>query len=369
MGPYGPGVAPSAGGSSTPYVNPLIFGDGSDGNAVITGTFLVNRPMSWANLTISGAGQIRTNGWPLRVAGTLDITAAGHSAVYGFVAGSNVANPANGATGGASPNLSVTGTSPLPVSTPSGTTGTTGAGGSGVSTANPVIATHAIAINAGAAGGSGTSAGGAAAAAMSVGVAPSNQAVYYGFDTSFGNYIGLGSVYRTTYMPSGPGGAAGGGDGTTPGGGGGAGGYPPDDGTRFANTIVRGAGTASGAFWFPGQTGGSGGTAPTGNCGGGGGGGGAPGGRFWLIYNTLSGSTVNSLIDVRGGNGGPGGNGVGTGAGGQGGPGGPTGLCMVHQLGVSATLYAPGSSGAAAVAAPGSTGGAGGAGAPLLVNL
>jgi hypothetical protein len=58
-----------------------LFGTGSDGDVTITGTVTLARDMNYRSLTVSGAGQLITNGYRVFVLDTLDITAAPAGAI------------------------------------------------------------------------------------------------------------------------------------------------------------------------------------------------------------------------------------------------------------------------------------------------
>jgi hypothetical protein len=51
------------------------FGDGSDGDATITGSYTATRELHYNNLSVTGTGSIKPNGWKIYVKGTLTIEA------------------------------------------------------------------------------------------------------------------------------------------------------------------------------------------------------------------------------------------------------------------------------------------------------
>jgi len=75
-----------------------FFGTGSDGNVTISsGTTLLLRDMQYNNLTVSGTGQINTNGYKIYVAGTLDLSNAPSNAIFSKC---SIGVNASGSTGG-----------------------------------------------------------------------------------------------------------------------------------------------------------------------------------------------------------------------------------------------------------------------------
>jgi hypothetical protein len=61
-----------------------VYGPGTDGNVIITGTIVLNRDMYYNNLTVMGAAQLDTNGYRVFVKNTLNM--ADSSAVIGRLA-------------------------------------------------------------------------------------------------------------------------------------------------------------------------------------------------------------------------------------------------------------------------------------------
>jgi hypothetical protein len=256
-----------------------MFSDGSDGSITADGTstvtclgapssniYTLTKPCYFSSLIVNSAASIKTQGFPLFVAGTLtnngtiqsngnDSTSnAGASTITGGYFFGGVAGAIGGTTTGNSQ-----GTNNNSIG------GTGGAGGAGASGAGGTGATPTI--------------------SASVGSQRILTLAMFGKNTSLSPF-GAGS-----------GGAGGGGDGTNAGGGGGAGG----NNMLIAAKTILNSGTIS-------AKGGNGATQSTGNVGGGGGGG---GGVMVLVYNTL---TNTGTITVAGGVGGAG---VGTGANGS----------------------------------------------------
>lgn len=71
-----PGSGSSSGGFSAGYGLGL-FGDGSDGDATITGTTTLSKEMHYNNLTISATGTLKPNGYRIFVRGVLVLAAGG----------------------------------------------------------------------------------------------------------------------------------------------------------------------------------------------------------------------------------------------------------------------------------------------------
>jgi hypothetical protein len=81
-GPTGSTGSTGATGPTGIYFFNMIFGDGSDGAVTISsGTTTLTRDYYYTNLTINGTGKIAVNGWRVFCSGTLDLTAAGASAI------------------------------------------------------------------------------------------------------------------------------------------------------------------------------------------------------------------------------------------------------------------------------------------------
>ena len=275
-------------GASGTANTPGLYGDGSDGSAVIAVPTTLTRAMFYNNLTVNSS--LKPDGYPVYVKGTLTIGAAGLIQADGA--------PAVGATGGA-------GTTAARVLWSS--TGAGRAGGDSV-TANGQAGfgslTQGIA-GAGGAGGAGTGgAGGAGGSSTMTGLGVQPRALFAG---ALLLRIQNASVGGFT---SGAGGGSGAGNTVQTGGGGGGGAHMM---LIFARQVIvqtggliaaRGGAAAPGLF------------ADTGGGGGGGGG-------VVLIY---CGVYAGALPDVSGGAAGAGGGGAGL----NGNPG-AIGLAVVHQ--------------------------------------
>lgn len=376
-----------------PAFNPVadpLFGTGVDGTVTISsGTTLLTRDTCYQNLTISGTGQIATNGFRIYVSGTLDISAAPTAAIIGSK--TNSVN-STGATPGAAwygtgqTGYTSTGNICSSVQNGGGLGGTGGTGVGGAGTANLGITGGIVLGGSGGSGGVGgasTSAAGAVGATAAIGT---NGFQYFPMPPKmfniFSNYYG--TICYGVCSQGGSGGSAGGGDGTNAGGAGGTASGVSMPIAIFAKNIQRGNNTTASIIQSRstvGINGGNGGNGAGGNAGGGGGAGGAGGGFVYILVQNLLGETIPNCIDVSGQNGGTGGNGVGTGKGGTGGTGGAAGGVQILNLGRSSFTYntpngglstglnTAGTNSTAATTATTTAGTAGGAGAVLTVNL
>lgn len=363
---------------STANFDQLYFGNGSDGDVTISsGVTTLTRNMAYNNLTISGTGQLNTQGFAILIKNTLDLTNAPANAIISDPA---ITAPTNGGNG----SLGVAGAAPT--------------GGGATSPASnislPSLATLSlvagtIASNVGAYGGNisqvtyfagyqGTnqsnSGKGGDSPSFTGGTNPGTLSrgtrALFPFTTPAFFSISGGTGVPTTFQGGNGVGCGGAGDGTN---GGGGGGGPARSGgfiTIYAKNISRGASTAAGAINANCKfAAGNGGSATAGNAGGGGGGTGGSGGIVYLVYSTLSGTSKAGAITANSGAGGNGGNGFGTGGGGNGGASGDAGLVVLHDLTLSTVTSSSEVQGLAGAAASGTTGGAGGAARTLSVTL
>ena len=329
------------------------FGTGADGDVTISsGTTTINRDTYYNNLTISGTGQLITNGYRVFVAATLDLSAAPANAIMGRTAatgggGAGATAGTAGTAGGAVSGATVAG----------GTTGAAGgaggvaAGSAGTAPTAVTIFGYTGAVNGGAGGNGGLGSGGAGGTAPAVNASNTHWEAHLTVTTLRGaSLVGGGA--------SGSSGGGGGGDATSGAGGGGSGSSP---GTVIiaARTIARGSNVTPALITCVGRNGGNGGAATAGNRGGGGGGGGSSGGYIRLIFAQRTGSSIANALDVTGGNGGAGGAGFGTGVGGNGGGAGAGGIVELWDLGLATRTVYQGGSPVAGGAASGVTGGTG----------
>lgn len=361
-------AGPTSGAAAAPAFRALIapdllpamnyfFGDGSDGNATISsGTTTLARDTYYNNLTINSTGKLVTSGYKVYVAGTLDITAAGASAIN--VDGNNGNAGTNAGAGGTiATGVSQQGTTP-PASwnqAGSASSSTTGAAGSSSGNTGGILAGGGV----GASGAGGAGSGGAGGISGTAQTQASSFP-FRSFSSAFTVYKpGVASSAASFFMASAKAvsGAGGGGNSATLGGGGGSGGGGGGCLWISAYIINRGGSTAVSALSARGATGGAGGAGTNATTGGGGGGSGGGGGLIMIYYGSLSGSTATNALDVTGGSGGAGGNG--TQAGGNGGGCGGPGAINLVNLGANTSSYATPGSGAAGSAASGITGGAG----------
>jgi hypothetical protein len=362
-------LATSVTASADGTLDTQFFGDGSDGNVTISsGTTTLTRDMYYNDLTLSGTGQIRTDGYRVFVKGTLDITAAPSQAIFARATSANNAVQQGGGAGGTgSAHNTIGGAagSTLGVGAGLGASGGTGAG----SQAAAVASYNGRLGAASGAGGAGGAVGGTGGGASRAATSPSANADLRGLNVQLAQWVSG----TWTRMPGGshaPGGSSGAGDGVGSGGGGGGGGAGGGVVFVAARTISRGGSTAAGSIWAKGGDGGNGasGTGGT-NRGGGGGGAGGGGGWIYLIYRFLTGSTATGCLDASGGQGGSGGNGAGTGGGGAGGGGGGGGRIEVYNLGGGTSSITEASAATSGNAASGGTGGGVAAGASQVANL
>lgn len=100
----------------------MIYGDGNDGNVVVTGTLVIVRDMRFNNLTVNPQASINTNGYRIRVREILDLQ--GSLAAVGTI--SNNGNNGYSATGGVAEV-----SSSVPPGTPGAASGTLAGGGRG----------------------------------------------------------------------------------------------------------------------------------------------------------------------------------------------------------------------------------------------
>lgn len=297
------------------------LGDGSDGNVTISsGTTTMQRDMFYNNLTISGSGNLITNGFKLFVKNNLDLTAAPVGAIQW---NGNAGGNASGATGGSAPAAqpgTTIGDIGLAAAGATSTTATGTAGG--VSTVVSGLGGNGGAGGRGGVGGSGNPLAGSAQRVTTV------LSTIRRFDPTL--------LYGTTEYQAGSGGSggsAGSGDGTNVGGGSGAGGNGGGFVAIYAANIIKSSATPAGCIQANGGLGGNGASATVGVTGGGGGGGGGSGGVIYICYNFKYGPTITNMLQATGANGGIGGDGFGTGASGaNGGDAGTGGRIIYRQI-------------------------------------
>lgn len=328
------------------------FGNGEDGDAVINaGIVTLTQDTYYNNLTISGTGQLRTNGFRVFIKNNLDITNAQVNAITlnGFD-GSNSATQA-GASGG---SAYVAATLGACTAGGAGATGVVGVGAQ-AAVAGSTTPSNGGSSGAGGAGGSGGSGAGGALRVAATATIPIDFARF--------TYDLIRGVTLVQGGAGGPGGSSGAGDGVNLGRGGGGGGAGGGVLAIWAKHIIKSVSTPASCITSKGGRGGTGATGAAGNVGGGGGGAGAGGGYIIIFYETLAGPVVSDLLDTSGGDGGIGGNGFGTGIGGAGGSGGNGGRirrhCTLNKTG-STVLGSNGVTGNLGVGVVGGAPGAGG---------
>jgi hypothetical protein len=311
--------------------------------------------MFYNNLTISGAnGKIRTDGYRIFVAGTLDVTAAQANAI----SHNSSSFAANAGTNGSAPGAGAGGTESTPgvLAGISGTNGGAGKttnlpGDNGVSYANTTnLFPHGIYSSTnGGNGSNGSSSGG-------LGGTHTAPTKTFGARRAWIDWTPIVAGPLLCGAP-GLGGGGGGGVGGSISGGGGGGGASCYGLAIYANTINRGAGTATSFINMVGGKGGNGG-AGTIDAPGGAGGSGGQGGFIYIVYGNLIGTPKASAIRSAGGQGGNNGSPSSNGT-----PGGDSGAIMLINLATGVISYtAPvnGSNGTVP------TGGIGGAAAVTL---
>lgn len=331
----GDGTWQTAGGGST---GTFAFGGGSDGNVTVTSPITLSRDMYYGNLTVSGSGSIKTNGYRVFVNGILDLTTASANAIHW---NGNDGGNASGQTGG-------TPASAMTAVTVGGSAAgsNSGAGGAintngGVAQVAPPQATPSLGGPAGDSNSGGTGSGGGSGGAgrTSNGVANGSDFNRFATDLLWGITMYVGGN-------SSPGGPGGGGAATTDTGGGGGGGAAGGGIVYIACNQLKRTGAAAGAISAKGGNGGNGANAPGGGTGGSGSGGaGAGGGFVFLMYGTLGDATpATDLIDTSGGSGGSGGtssSGGGNGGGAGGGGGGGGRITILDLTSGTGTVYSP----------------------------
>lgn len=331
----GDGTWQTAGGGST---GTFAFGGGSDGNVTVTSPITLSRDMYYGNLTVSGSGSIKTNGYRVFVNGILDLTAASANAIHW---NGNDGGNASGQTGGtpASAMTAVT-VGGSAAGSNSGSGGAINTNG-GVAQVAPPQATPSLGGPAGDSNSGGTGSGGGSGGAgrTSNGVANGSDFNRFATDLLWGITMYVGGN-------SSPGGPGGGGAATTDTGGGGGGGAAGGGIVYIACNQLKRTGAAAGAISAKGGNGGNGANAPGGGTGGSGSGGaGAGGGFVFLMYGTLGDATpATDLIDTSGGSGGSGGtssSGGGNGGGAGGGGGGGGRITVLDLTSGTGTVYGP----------------------------
>lgn len=327
------------------------FGDGSDGDVIISAPVTLTDAMFYNNLSIVAGGSLNTGGYPV-YAKTLDLSNAPANAIHRNGGNGGGATGAGGGTAGSTSATQIVGTGGNGGIGGVSTATTGGSGSAGVA----VAPSNGGSGGTGAAGGAGT--GGAGGTAVAGGTAATPMHIGR-FDAQLlrGAAVMLGGA-------GGRGGGAGGGNGTVSGRGGGGGGAGGGVLAIYADNIITSGSTASGAIRSMGGNGGTSNGIATVGAGGGAGGGGGGGGFVYLAYNTKTGPAVVSLIVATGGTGGNGANCVaGGGTAGAGSSGGNGGRIQVFE-GMTTTgtqvIGAVGTAGTAAVGTVGGTGGGGG---------
>jgi hypothetical protein len=310
----------------------LLYGDGSDGSATISGATPLSKNMYYSDLTLNAGAAITSNGYVIHVQNTLTISSAPAASItYNGNAGGNAAANAGGAAGAAQAATYLPGPQ-------RGVAGPNGTGSSSGSATTPaaVAYTHGGMGGRSMAGGNGSSGNGGAETVANtpkqqIFLPNMNHEVNWAFNTAgFAGGAGVG-------------GSSGGAGSFNPGGGGGASGNSGGMIMIFARIIARGANATAGIIQAIGGAGGNGGNATGGNGGGGAGGGGGGGGSILIVCDQRTGASIADAVDASGGNGGNGGDLTGTGTDGAGSKGGCAGqACVIEHLTKTATVAGPG---------------------------
>jgi len=293
----------------------FLFGDGSDGDATITGNISLERDMYYNSLTINSGFTLTTDCYRIYVKGKLDNN--------GTIKNDG-ANGGNATTGTGSTANS---TNPLGQTIPGGA-GSGAGGDGGITTAGVqgfISATTSDGIYAQGTGGSGAAGGNGATTNGGAGKTSPNPVANFPLPRDFRCSWDFGATFTPVAGKSGAGGGGGGGDGTNQGGGGGSGG-------RAAGAIeiwCRELENTGGTIRANGGAGGNGAAGQGGNTGGGGGGGGGTGGAICIFAKTI---TDLGTIQALAGSGGTGGAGAGTGTAGGNGTAGGAGRYLVRKI-------------------------------------
>jgi hypothetical protein len=249
-----------------------VFGDGSDGAAVLT---VGGAAPAWATKTSESVFTMTRDCFCSQLAVEAGVTLVTHG--YVIWGGASVSGAGTvTASGNAGTNTGVAGTKQEGTTVSNaGGKGNTGAGEAGVAQANGMTFTVGIAGK----GGKGTSAGGAAGVVKSASATYAKRAASVAAGIMTGNLANSGT--GPLLLSGAAGGGGGGGDGTKLGGGGGAGGGIV---LIFAQSITGITVTSKG---------GEGGEAEGGNAGGGGGGGGGVLLTYALTAPTITAPNAN----------------------------------------------------------------------------
>jgi hypothetical protein len=303
------------------------FGDGSDGNATISGASTLAADKYYANLTIQAGAAITTTGYRIFVSGILDLTAAPTAS---FKTNGNNGVDAFGYSGGAAPTAVLAGSLPI------GQRGLAGKDSTDVAGVNST-ATAGI-----------TSCGGQGAQG---GYGGDSLSFAGGNPTAFNTHLldyAIEPAWLKLYYTAAVQGGAGGQGGCSGAGNVGYGGACGSGGSGgnimwiCARTIKRGTNVNTAIFQANGGNGGIG-DAGDNNTGGGGGGAGGGGGFILIVCEALEGSTIVDAVSVSGGDGGLGGAGRGTGSTAAGGGGGAKGATALLKANAGGFVYtAPG---------------------------
>lgn len=270
------------------------FGDGSDGDVVITGDTNLARTMYYQNLTITNNAVLNPAGGIIYVSGTLTIDSGSIVDRSGGIGSNGVTTTGGGAGAAPTTNSSVD---------VGGAASNSGAGANGGATNGGAAGGVSVTTYGGgatttggsggdSASGNGGGGGGIAGAQVKKEKRTLSNVILHGLGQHFGGISGRG-------------GGGGAGNGAQSGGGGGGGGSAAGVIAIFARNIVN-----NGVIRANGGAGGDGANTPAANGAGGGGGSGGGGGVIYIVSETYTGT---GSITALGGDGGLGGDGNGTG--------------------------------------------------------
>lgn len=305
------------GGATTTQSGMSIYGDGSDGDVVVSSNDTLTRDMYYNTLTVNTGVTLKTGGYRIFVRGTLTVVGTGLIDNPGG-SGGNASGTTGGTAGSAADSGILGGT---PAAGRAGENGSVslpiGNGAPGIDVSNS-IGVDGAASGQGGIGDADWSQPGAEPGGTAT--APAASSGGWNSVLNIADCLDITGIAYEGSAGSSSGGLGAGDDVSVAGGAGGGSGAPGGKVWVFAKTVVGAAQIRStGGNGGNGSDGGSGG----GNTGGGGGGGGGSGGVVVLVYNSKDGSP-----SAPGGAGGSGGAGVGTGGSGNAGSNGNSGVVI-----------------------------------------
>lgn len=307
------------------FIIGLMFGDGSDGDVVISSNTSLSRDMYYNNLTVNAGVTLTTAGYRVFVAGTLTnngtisngggaggagVNGAGGGA--GGSAGTDGTHGGLGSTGAATANFPANG-NPDDGGDAGGAAPGLGAGGTNAS--NCLRSTNGVAGTAGGTGAGGAGSSFAAGTSTALSAAhPQPRSIVWAW--LFKTHLNSGTAFVNYSLGASNGGAGGGGGGALTFGGGGGGGGSGGNGRVLwlaAKFLVN-----NGVITAAGGNGGNGGNAYSSDAtNGGGGGAGGTGGNGGIMIDIALTRSGSGTFSVAGGTPGAGGTGKAAGAAGN----------------------------------------------------